>query len=85
MFTRHNQYHPDPNLPPPGLPILFSRFLTPSFLHWFPNARQPAPTLSGKLKFARVHSNLAWEASVTLWVGFCVEDLGPSDLKYSGT
>src|SRR5260221_12774736 len=36
MFTRHNQYHLDPNLPPPGLLILFSRFLTPSFLRRCP-------------------------------------------------
>lgn len=36
MFTRHNQYHLDPNLPTPGLLILFSRFITPSFLRWCP-------------------------------------------------
>lgn len=37
MFTGHNQYHPDPNLLTPGLLILFSRFITPSLLHWCPS------------------------------------------------
>ena len=36
MFTRYNQYHLDPNLPTPGLLILFSRFITPSLLPWCP-------------------------------------------------